>query len=215
MKEIRVLVAESHALIRDGISAILERVPELRVVAEASDGAEAFQLIRQQRPDVALIQSAIPKLNGFEATARVRKECPGVHLIILSMDADEECLRQSLDSGAAGYLTMTTSAAELVSAIKSAAEGKLHFSSAAINLLVDVIRRGAGKENLKGLTARQLDVLKLIAQGKTTKQIALILKISVKTVESHRMLLTERLDIHDTAGLVRYAIKAGLIHLES
>lgn len=209
------LVAESHALIRDGISAILERVPELRVVAEASDGAEAFQLIRQQRPDVALIQSAIPKLNGFEATARVRKECPGVHLIILSMDADEECLRQSLDSGAAGYLTMTTSAAELVSAIKSAAEGKLHFSSAAINLLVDVIRRGAGKENLKGLTARQLDVLKLIAQGKTTKQIALILKISVKTVESHRMLLTERLDIHDTAGLVRYAIKAGLIHLES
>jgi len=210
-----VLVAESHALIRDGISAILERVPELRVVAEASDGAEAFQLIRQQRPDVALIQSAIPKLNGFEATARVRKECPGVHLIILSMDADEECLRQSLDSGAAGYLTMTTSAAELVSAIKSAAEGKLHFSSAAINLLVDVIRRGAGKENLKGLTARQLDVLKLIAQGKTTKQIALILKISVKTVESHRMLLTERLDIHDTAGLVRYAIKAGLIHLES
>jgi DNA-binding NarL/FixJ family response regulator len=214
VKEIRVLVVDDHALIRSGIRALIERHPELQIVAEAGDGPEALRLIRQHQPEVALIKSAMSRLNGFGLTERVRKECPGVHVIVLSTEADEESLSQALDCGAAGYLTMTTSAAELAFAIKTVANGKTHISSVATNLLVDFVRYGSRNETLKGLTPRQREVLKLIAEGNTTKQISLILKISVKTVETHRRLLTDRLDIHHTAGLVRYAFKAGLIRLE-
>ena len=212
MKKIRVLLADHQALIRGGIRAILERLPELEIVAEASDGPEALRLITQHRPDVALIESAMSGLNVFDVTALLRKECPGVHVIILSTYADEECLRQVLDCGADGYLTLTASAAELELAIKTAANGQTYISSSATRLLEGFVR--GSHETLKGLTPRQREVLKLIAEGRSTKQIALALKISVKTVETHRMLLTERLDIHHTAGLVRYAIKAGLIRLE-
>ena len=210
--EIRVLLADHHALIRGGIRALLENLPELEILAEASDGPEALRLIRQHRPDVALIESAMSGLSGFEVTALVRKECPEVHVIVLSTYADEECLRQALDCGADGYLTMTASAAELELAIKTVANGQTYISSSATKLLEDFIR--GSHETLKGLTPRQREVLKLIAEGKSTKEIALALNISVKTVETHRMLLTDRLDIHHTAGLVRYAIKAGLIRLE-
>jgi len=210
--EIRVLLADHHALIRGGIRALLEKLPELEILAEASDGPEALRLIRQHRPDVALIESAMSGLSGFEVTALVKKECPGVHVLVLSTYADEECLRQALDCGADGYLTMTASAAELELAIKTVANGQTYISSSATKLLEDFIR--GSHETLKGLTPRQREVLKLIAEGKSTKEIALALNISVKTVETHRMLLTDRLDIHRTAGLVRYAIKAGLIRLE-
>ena len=186
----------------------------MQIVAEAGDGPEALRLIRQHQPEVALIKSAMSRLNGFGLTERVRKECPGVHVIVLSTEADEESLGQALNCGAAGYLTMTTSAAELAFAIKTVANGRVHISSVATNLLVDFVRYGSRNETRKGLTPRQREVLKLIAEGQTTKQIALTLKISVKTVETHRMLLTDRLDIHHTAGLVRYALKAGLIQLE-
>ena len=213
MKEIRVLVADDHALIRGGIRALLEKRPELQIVAEASDGPEALRLIRQHQPDVALIQSAISKLNGFEVTSRVRKESPGVHVIVLLTLADEECLKQAQGCGAAGYLTMTASAAELEFAIKTVANGKTHVSFFANRPLVDFVRCTAVNEPCKRLTPRQREVLKLIGEGKSTKQIALFLQISVKTVETHRMLLTDRLDIHHTAGLVRYALKAGLIRL--
>ena len=212
MKKIRYLLADDHALIRGGIRALLEKVPELQIVAEASDGHEAIRLIRQHRPEVALIESAMSGLNGFEVIALVKKECPGVHVIVLSTYADEECLRQVLDCGADGYLTMTASAAELELAIKTVASGQTYISSSAKSLLEDFVR--GSHETLKGLTPRQREVLKLIAEGKSTKEIAMALKISVKTVETHRMLLTERLDIHHTAGLVRYALKAGLIRLE-
>jgi DNA-binding NarL/FixJ family response regulator len=214
VREIRVLVGADHALIRGGIRAVLEKLPELQIVAEASDGHEALRLIRQYQPDVAVIESTMSKLNGFEVTARVRRECPSVNVIVLSTHADEECLRQALGCGAAGYLTMTASVAELELAIKTVANGQTHISSSATHLLVDFARRGAGNESLEVLTPRQREVLKLIAEGNSTKQIALILKISVKTVETYRTQLTDRLDIHDTAGLVRYAIKVGLIRLE-
>ena len=214
MKEIRVLVAADRALIRSGIRALLEKLSDLQIVAEACDGPEALRLIRQHQPDVALIESAMSTLNGFEVTARVWKERPKVHVIILSTQADEECLMQALGCGAAGYLTMTASAAELELAIKTVANGKTHVTSSATEPLVDFVRYRAVIETFERLTTRQREVLKLIAEGNSTKQIALALKISVKTVEAHRMLLTDRLDIHHTAGLVRYAIKAGLIRLE-
>jgi DNA-binding NarL/FixJ family response regulator len=212
VKEIRVLLAGGHAIIRGGIRALLEKITELQIVAEASDGPEALRFIRQHRPDVALIESAMSGLNGFEVTALVRKECPEVPVIVLSTYADEQSLRQVLDCGADGYLTMTASPAELELAIKTVANGQTYMSSSARKLLEDFVR--GSHETLKGLTPRQREVLKLIAEGKSTKEIATALKISVKTVETHRMLLTDRLDIHHTAGLVRYALKAGLIRLE-
>ncbi len=214
MKEIRVLVADDRTLIRGGIRAQLERLPGLQIVAEAGDGPEALRLIRQHQPDVALIESSMSKLNGFEVTHRVRKECPAVQVIVLSTNAEEECLMNALSCGAAGYLTMTTSAAELETAIKTVANGKMHICSSARKPLLDFVQFRAANETFARLTPRQREVLKLIADGNSTKQIALFLNISVKTVETHRMLLTERLDIHDTAGLVRYALRAGLVRLE-
>lgn len=214
MKEIRVLVADDRALIRGGIRAQLEKLPGVQIVAEASDGSEALRLIIQHQPDVALIESAMCKLNGFEVTDRVRRECPTVQVIVLSTNADEECLMNALSCGAAGYLTMATSAAELETAIKSVANGKTHICSSKRKPLLDFVQFKAANETFARLTPRQREVLRLIADGNSTKQIALMLNISVKTVETHRMLLTERLDIHHTAGLVRYAIRAGLTRLE-
>lgn len=213
VKQLRVLIADDLDLIRGRMRAQLDKVPEFQVVAEASNGAEAFRLIKQHLPDVALVKSAMSILNGFEVTARVRKECPAVQVIVVATHADEQCLRQSLGCGAAGYLTMTAAAAELELAIKTVANGKTHVSPSATKLLADLDWCGAGNETLERLTPRQRDVLKLIAEGKSTKQIALILKINVKTVETHRMLLRNRLGIHHTAGLVRYAIKVGLVQL--
>ena len=214
MKEIRVLIADDRALIRCGIRAQLQNLPELQIVAEASDGAEALRLISQLQPDVALIGSAMSRLNVFDVTARVKRECPMVRVIVLSTHAEEECLMQASGCGAAGYLTVTASAAELELAIKTVADGKTHVSSAATNPPPDCVPFRALNETLARLTPRQREVLRLITKGNTTKQIALVLNISVKTVETHRMLLTERLDIHHTAGLVCFAIKAGLVRLE-
>ena len=214
MNEIRVLVADDRALIRSGIRAHLEELPGLQIVAEAKDGPEALRLIRHHQPDVAVIESAMCKLNGFEVTARVKKECPTVHVIVLSTHADEECQMQAMSCGAAGYLTMAASGAELRLAIKTVANGMTHVCSSARRPSPDSVQFRTADETVARLTPRQREVLKLIAEGNSTKQIALILNISAKTVETHRMLLTDRLDIHDTAGLVRYAIKAGLIGLD-
>jgi DNA-binding NarL/FixJ family response regulator len=214
VKEIRVLLADDRTLMRDGIRALLEKLPELQIVAEASDGPEALRLIKQHQPDVALIESAMARSNGFEVTARLRKECPTVQVIVLSTRADEHGLRQALGSGAAGYLTMTASAAELEMAIKTVANGETHISPPATKLLMDFVRSRVGNGTFPGLTSRQREVLRLIAEGNNTKQIALVLNISVKTVETHRAQLADRLNIHHTAGLVRYAIKAGLVRVE-
>jgi DNA-binding NarL/FixJ family response regulator len=213
VNEIRVLVADDRALIRSGIRAYLKDLPGLQIVAEARDGPEALRLIRHHQPDVALIESAMCKLNGFEVTTRVKKQCPTVRVIVLSTHADEECLMHAMSCGVAGYLTMAASAAELQLAITTVANGMTHGCSLRKGPL-DSVQFKAADEGLALLTSRQRQVLKLIAEGKSTKQIALLLNISVKTVESHRMLLTDRLDIHETAGLVRYAIKAGLIGLD-
>ena len=153
------------------------------------------------------------KLSGFEVTSRVREECPKVHVIALSTHADEECMVQAMGCGAFGFLTMTASAAELELAVKSVANGQRHFCPSATGAPVDSVRCTAVNESFAPLTPRQREVLTLMAEGKSTKEIAFLLKISIKTVETHRMLLMERLDIHDIARLVRYAIKAGLTRL--
>lgn len=212
MKEIRVLIGANHAIVRGGIRALLGKLSDLQIVAEAAEGPEALRLIGKHRPDVALLESSIARWNAFEVTAQVKKDYPGVRVIVLSRQANEEGLRQVLGCGADGYLTMTASAAELELAIKTVANGQPYITPAAAKLLEDFVR--GSHETIKGLPPRQREVLKLMAEGKSTKEIAVALKISVKTVETHRLLMTERLDIHDIAGLVRYALKAGLIQLE-
>jgi DNA-binding NarL/FixJ family response regulator len=212
MKPIRVLLAEDHTLVRAGLQALLRDVPEIQVVAEAGDGREALRLIEVHRPDVILMDITMPGLNGLETTARVVSKFPGVGVIILSMHADEEYVLRALHLGAVGYLLKDADVAELQQAITTVACGKTYLSPTVSGLVVDYVRQ-AGKEptSLDLLTPRQREVLQLIAEGHTAKEIAQILEISPKTVETHRMDTMERLGIYDVPGLVRYAIRVGLV----
>ena len=220
MSPIRIVLADDHTLVRAGIRALLQGIHEVEVVAEADDGREAIALTAQLRPDIVLLDIAMPKLNGLEAAARLTKEFPDVRVIILSMHANEEYVLQSLRAGAAGYLLKGARAAELELAVTSVARGESYLSPAASKHVIgDYVQRAAGeapanqdeRRAAERLTPRQREILQLIAEGHSTKEIAQILNISVKTAESHRAQLMERLNIHDVAGLVRYAIRAGLV----
>ncbi len=213
MKTIRVLVADDHNLVRAGIRALLAPVPEIEVVGEAANGREALDLIQAQPPDVVLMDIAMPGLNGLDTAARVAQGFPGVRIIILSMHANEEYVLQALRAGATGYLLKDADTAELELAIKAVARGETYLSPAVSKHVIDdYLQRLDGQVNpLDRLTPRQREVLQLIAQGYTTKEIALTLGVGVKTVETHRSQLMDELDIHDVAGLVRYAIRMGLV----
>lgn len=213
MKPIRVLLADDHALVRAGIRALLAALPGIEVVAETGDGREALEVIRTHRPDVVMMDIAMPGLNGLEAAARVAKDFPNVRVIILSMHANEEYVWQALRAGAGGYLLKDAAPAELDLAVKAVARGESYLSPAVSKQVVgDYIRRvGGDASSVEQLTPRQREILQLIAEGRSTKEIAHLLNISVKTVETHRVQLMERLNIHDVAGLVRYAIRVGLV----
>jgi DNA-binding NarL/FixJ family response regulator len=212
MKPIRVLLAEDHTLVRAGFQALLRDLPGIQVIAEAGDGREALRLVETQRPDVVLMDITMPGLNGIEATARMVSDFPEVGVIILSMHADEEYVLRALHVGAAGYLLKDADIAEFQSAITSVAKGETYLSPRISGVVADYVRR-AGQEptSLEMLTPRQREVLQLIAEGHTMAGIGQVLGISQKTVETHRMALMERLDIRDVAGLVRYAIRVGLV----
>ena len=199
---------------RTGIRALLQKLPELDVVGEAADGREALRLIRQHEPDLVLMERVMPKLNGLEVTARVTKELPKIRVIILSLDAAGEYVRQALRSGAAGYLLKNASVEELQTAVKVVAGGNTYLSPPLSKDLIDYMHPLSEGTLFERLTPRQQQILLLIAEGRSTKEIALSLNISVKTVESHRKQLTDRLDIHDIAGLIRYAIRAKLVRLD-
>jgi len=213
MKPIRILLADDHTLVRAGICSLIKNMEGTEVIAEAGDGREALRLVRTHRPDVVLMDVAMPGLNGLEATARIAKKFPHVRVIILSMHINEEYVLQALRAGAAGYLVKGADAAELEIAIRAVARGETYLSpTVSKHVVTDYIQRISGETtSLELLTPRQREVLQLIAEGYSTKKIASTLKISVKTVETHRMQLMERLDIHDIAGLVRYAIRVGLV----
>jgi len=220
MTPIRVLLADDHGLVRAGIRALLQSLSGIEVVAEAEDGREALRLIAAHRPDVVLMDIAMPGLNGLEAAARATKEFPGVRVIILSMHANEEYVLQALRSGAAGYLLKGARTPELELAVISVARGETYLSPAASkHVVADYVQRTSGEiargeidvDPFERLKPRQREILQLIAEGRTTKEIARLLEISVKTVEMHRAQLMERLGIHDVAGLVRYAIRSGLV----
>jgi DNA-binding NarL/FixJ family response regulator len=213
MKPIRMMLAEDHTLVRAGIRALLQNLEEVEVVAEAGDGREALRLVEIHEPDVVLMDIAMAGLNGLEATARISKTFPNVRVIILSMHANEEYVLQALRAGAVGYLLKDAGTAELELAIRAVARNETYLSPlVSKHVVADYVRRVGGEpSSLERLTRRQREILQLIAEGHSTQEIAQMLSISGKTVETHRSQLMERLDIHDVAGLVRYAIRMGLV----
>jgi DNA-binding NarL/FixJ family response regulator len=213
---LRVLLADDHALVRAGLRSLLNGMPGVEVVAEASDGAEALEVALRERPDVVLMDIAMKGMGGLEATTRLRAELPQVKVIILSMHASEEYVLQALRAGAAAYLIKDAATAELELALKSVARGENYLSPAISRQVVDgYVQRVGAAADVDPLTPRQRDVLKRIAEGRSTKQIAFELNLSVKTVETHRAQIMERLQIRDVAGLVRYAMRTGLVPPET
>jgi len=213
MKAVRLLLADDHALVRAGIRALVQNIRGVEVVGEALDGREALIMIKDLKPDIVLMDISMPGLNGLEAAARVAKETPRSKVIMLSAHAHEEYVCQALRAGASGYLLKDASTAELELAVTAVAKGETYLSPAVSRHVInDYMRRVSGEPgSLEILTPRQREILQLVAEGRTTKEIARTLHISSKTVETHRMQLMERPGIHDVAGLVRFAIRVGLV----
>lgn len=216
MSPIKLVLADNHTLVRAGFRSLVEDIAGVEVVGEANNGREALQLVETLQPNLVLMDIAMPEMNGLEATTRISHAFPQVRVLILSMHSNEEYVYQALRSGAMGYLLKDSGIEEMELAIRAIAQGKTYLSPAVSKYVVsDYVRRlGEDANPLDQITPRQREILQLIAEGKSTKEIAEILYISSKTVETHRMQLMDRLDIHDIAGLVRYAIRIGLVTLE-
>jgi DNA-binding NarL/FixJ family response regulator len=216
MPPIRVLLADDHALLRAGIRSLLQGLSDIEVVAEADNGRQALELIRTHHPHVLCTDISMKGMGGLELTARAAKEFPQLRVIILSMHASEEYVCQALRAGASGYLLKDSVPAELELAIKAVARGETYLTpSISKHVIRDYVQRlGKDAGPLELLTPRQREILQLIAEGKSTKEVARLLKITVKTAETHRAQLMDRLDIHDLAGLVRFAIRVGLVQPE-
>jgi len=210
---VRILLVDDHRLVRAGIRALLEKISQVEVIGEADDGRQAFEMIDRHRPDIVLMDIAMRNLNGLDAVDRIKKEWPETKVIILSMHANEEYVVRALRSDVSGYLIKDAAADELERAIQTVAEGETYLSSLISKAVIrDYLANTSDMRGpLEQLTARQREVLQLIGEGKNTKEIADILQVSVKTVEAHRLQLMQRLDIHDIPGLVRYAIRTGLV----
>ena len=210
---IRVLLVDDHELVCAGYRALLKDLPGIEVVAEACNGREAIDRVADHHPDIVLMDIMMPVLNGLDATAQIVSRFPRVRVVIVSMNDTEEYVLQSLRAGAAGYLLKNISPIELDTTIRAVAGGEVHFTTAvAKHVLAGYLQRNTGKTStFEKLTARQREVLQLVAEGNTTKEIAKILGIGVKTAETHRSELMQALDLHDVAGLVRYAIRMGVI----
>ena len=209
---IRVVLADDHALVRAGIRSLLGAMADVQVVGEASSGEEALELAEREHPDVVLMDIMMPELNGLDATARLTAAAPKVRTIVLSMNASEEYVLQALRAGAVGYLLKDAATGELELALRTVIRGESWLSPAVSRQVVEgYVQRVGGDTGPDVLTARQREVLRLVAGGKSTKEIAFLLNLSVKTVETHRAQIMERLGIRDVAGLVRYALRTGLI----
>lgn len=213
---VRIALIDDHALVRAGIRSLLDRMGGVRIVGEAGDGRDALALVAREQVDIVLMDLAMKGLNGLEATRQIKKAHPGIHVVILSMHASEEYVMQALRAGASGYLLKDAATFELEAAITAVIRGKLYLSPPISKQVVEnYMQRVGGEHHALGLlTGRQREILQLIAEGHSTKSIAQRLALSVKTVESHRAQLMERLDIHDVPGLVRYAIRVGLVSAE-
>jgi len=216
MKRITVLLAEDHEIVREGFRCLLQHEPDIEVVGEAETGRQTVQLTRKLRPAVVVMDIAMPLLNGLEATRQIRKACPETRVLILSAHSDDAYIEQAEALGAAGFLLKQTSSHVLATAIREIQKGSTFFSPAISKRLQDrsknpAARGGPSKKNYNSLSSREVEVLQLIAEGKPNKQIATELGVSFKTIDKHRQHLMAKLNIHDTAGLTRYAISAGII----
>jgi DNA-binding NarL/FixJ family response regulator len=216
MTRVRVLLADDHQLVRSGLRALLESLPDVEVVGDTGDGREAIDLTTSRQPHIVLMDIAMPGLNGLEATARLRQSSPHTRIIILSMHASANYVAEALQAGASGYLLKNCTPGELSLAIAAVARGEVWLSPSVSRPVVQEYREAAAQRGkLRAvLTPRQRETLQLIAEGKSTKQIAGILGVSVKTIETHRSQLMDRLEIYDVAGLVRYAIRHGFVQAD-
>ena len=214
MKQITVLLADDHMIVREGFRKMLELETDLEVVGEAKDGRQAVALVKKLLPAVVLMDIAMPLLNGLEATRQILKEFPATKVIMLSAHSDDAYVHNAIESGAVGFLLKQTSSHDVCQAIREVHSGKKFFSPVIAKRLshqTTTSRTGQTKAHAVELTSREMEVLQLIAEGKANKETASELGIGIKTVEKHREHLMEKLDIHDTAGLTRYAISAGII----
>jgi DNA-binding NarL/FixJ family response regulator len=217
-KRLRILLADDHALVRAGLRALLSELPGVEVVAETGDGREAVRLVRQHKPDIALMDISMPGLNGLDAAARITHDHPATRIIIVSMHGDDESVRRALVAGASAYLLKNADRGELEMALRAVARGDKWLSPSLTTRVVAAFTqeaRASGEGPLTALTPRQREVLQLVAEGYSNKEIAGRLQVALKTVETHRTELMERLGIHGVAGLVRYAIQVGLVRPES
>jgi len=215
-KRITVLLAEDHMIVREGLKKLLEAESDIEVIGEADTGQKAVELSRKLRPDVTIMDIAMPQMNGLEATRQILKNIPDAKVLILSAHNDDVYVDHVTALGAAGYLIKQTSAHYLSEAIREVKNGKAFFSPDVAKRIRkrqqdSLNRKGVATENTSRLSSREMEVLQLIAEGEANKQIAEALSISIKTVEKHRDHLMHKLDIHDTAGLTRYAISTGVI----
>ena len=229
MQSLRVLVVDDHSLVRAGLRALLEKISGVTVIGEAGDGREALKLIETAKPDVVLMDLAMPGFNGVEATARIARASPQTRVIVVSVHGDPESVLAAIDAGASGFMSKDASFGELEVAIRSVARGGTYLSPSISQHVLDDYRRrvmddrerhcgptsgSTERSQLARLTPRQREILQLLAEGSSSRKMARTLGVSIKTVESHRAQLMERLGIHDVAGLVRFAIRAGMVRIE-
>jgi DNA-binding NarL/FixJ family response regulator len=207
---IRVVLADDHALVRDGLRAVLAREPDIQVVGEASDGRDALRVVDTAKPDVAVLDLSMPLLNGLDVARQLVSRDRGPRTILMTVHDEDRYVLQAVRAGVRGYVLKKQAAADLVRAIREVAGGRVYLSPGVGAAVAEAIRTG-GPGPDERLTAREREVLQLVAEGKTTKEIAGILNVSVKTADAHRTRLMQKLDIHDIASLTRCAIRLGLI----
>ena len=215
MGKVRIVLADDHTIVRQGLRKVLEERSDWEVIAEAGDGREAVRLCEQHRPDVAILDVAMPLLNGIEATRQITKRVPSTRILVLSMHADEAYVTQILQAGATGYLLKDSADVDLFNAVEEAAKGRSFFSPAIASLMLDDYRRQMMDKGVSDryemLSDREREILQLVAEAKTNKDIAALLNVSPSTVETHRAHIMEKLDLHSAAEIVLYAVRRGVI----
>jgi two-component system response regulator NreC len=214
MMATKVLLADDHAILREGIRMVLDAQPGITVVGEAEDGRQALEMVEKLQPDVVVMDIAMPNMNGAEATRQIKRRFPRTRVVILTMHENQQYLTQIVNAGATACVLKRSAGTELVTAVKAAARGESYFSPAMASMLLDVYRNRLaeeGNDELAMLTEREREVLQLVAEGKTSQEIADQLVVSIKTVQTHRMHIMEKLDAHDRTDLVRHAIRLGVI----
>ena len=215
MKKLRILLADDHIVVRTGLRALLERQPNLEVVGESENGRETVELAASLGPDVVVMDVAMPVLNGIEATKTIVTQCPTTAVVILSMHADESYVMRALKAGARGYLLKDSAAADLISAIQAVSQNKSFFSPKVSRILAEdyvrVLKQKGAVDSYDLLTNREREILQLLAEGKANKEVATALNISPYTVETHRSHILQKLNLHNPAELILYAVRKGII----